>query len=120
MYNCGFGDCFLIRAPTRSGAEKTILIDCGSFKKQAKSISEIVGQVIADLPVRDGKPRVDLLIATSNLNRGIRAVFRAAMNDRASADQRQRAIAALAGAATTPADFAAAYRVELCRWFLLR
>jgi beta-lactamase superfamily II metal-dependent hydrolase len=64
MYNCGFGDCFLIRAPTRSGAEKTILIDCGSFKKQAKSISEIVGQVIADLPVRDGKPRVDLLIAT--------------------------------------------------------
>lgn len=61
---------------------------------------------------------VDLLIATSNLNRGIRAVFHAAMNDRASADQRKRAIAALAGAEITPADFAAAYRVELCRWFL--
>jgi beta-lactamase superfamily II metal-dependent hydrolase len=64
MYNCGFGDCFLIFAPTRSGAEKTILIDCGSFKKQAKPIREIVGRVIEDLPVREGKPRVDLLIAT--------------------------------------------------------
>jgi hypothetical protein len=64
MYDCGFGDCFLIFAPARSGKDKKILIDCGSFKTQVKPIKEIVGRVIEDLRDDDGVPRADLLVAT--------------------------------------------------------
>jgi hypothetical protein len=64
MYNCGFGDCFLIFAPTRGGPDKKILIDCGSFKAQVQPIKEIVGRVIEDLRDGDGTPRVDLLVVT--------------------------------------------------------
>jgi beta-lactamase superfamily II metal-dependent hydrolase len=64
MYNCGFGDCFLIFAPTLSGPDKKILIDCGSFKAQARPINEIVGRVIEDLRETDGTARIDLLIVT--------------------------------------------------------
>jgi hypothetical protein len=64
MYNCGFGDCFLIFAPARGGPEKKILIDCGSFKAQVQPIKAIVGHVIDDLRDNDGTPRVDLLVVT--------------------------------------------------------
>jgi beta-lactamase superfamily II metal-dependent hydrolase len=64
MYNCGFGDCFLIFAPTRTGRDRKILIDCGSFKTQAQPIKQIVQRVIDDLRDGDPKPRVDLLIVT--------------------------------------------------------
>lgn len=63
MYNCGFGDCFLIFAPAPKG-ERKILIDCGSFKTQVRPIKEIVGRVIEDLRDIDGVPRIDLLVAT--------------------------------------------------------
>ncbi len=61
---------------------------------------------------------VDLLIAKANLSLGIRGAFQAAMSELATADQRKRAIAGLAQAEVQPAEVAAAYRVELCRWFL--
>ena len=64
MYNCGFGDCFLIFAPARSGPDKKILIDCGSFKTQVQPIKEIVGRVVEDLRDNDRTPRVDLLVVT--------------------------------------------------------
>lgn len=61
---------------------------------------------------------VDLLIAKANFSLGIRGAFQAAMSELATADQRKRAIAGLAQAEVQPADVAAAYRVEICRWFL--
>jgi hypothetical protein len=64
MYNCGFGDCFLIFAPTRTGRDRKILIDCGSFKAQVQPIKQIVERVIEDLRDDDHTPRVDLLIVT--------------------------------------------------------
>jgi len=54
----------LIFVPTRSGHDKKILIDCGSFKIQVQPIKQIVERVIKDLRDSDRPPRVDLLIVT--------------------------------------------------------
>lgn len=63
MYNVGFGDCFLLFVPTEAG-ERKILIDCGSIKTAKHGIGEIVGALLDDLKGSDGRPHVDLLIAT--------------------------------------------------------
>jgi beta-lactamase superfamily II metal-dependent hydrolase len=63
MYDVGFGDCFLVRVPTREGVRK-ILFDCGSLKKGAVPIGEVVRQVIEDARDADGVSRLDVVVAT--------------------------------------------------------
>jgi beta-lactamase superfamily II metal-dependent hydrolase len=63
MYDVGFGDCFLLFVPTSVG-ERKILIDCGSIAQRKKSSAEIVGEIIKDVAGADGKPRIDVVVAT--------------------------------------------------------
>jgi beta-lactamase superfamily II metal-dependent hydrolase len=63
MYNVGFGDCFLLFVPTEEG-ERKILIDCGSIKLADNSMKAIIDRLLADIRGPDGKPHVDLLVAT--------------------------------------------------------
>lgn len=63
MYPVGFGDCFLLLIPARTGQRK-VLIDCGSIVAGTKSMSEIVGQIISDITDPDGTPRLDVVVAT--------------------------------------------------------
>lgn len=63
MYDVGFGDCFLLRIPTREGMKK-ILIDCGTFGKAPRAMGDIVPSIIKDLEDDDGTPRVDVLVVT--------------------------------------------------------
>jgi beta-lactamase superfamily II metal-dependent hydrolase len=63
MYDVGFGDCFLLFIPTTQG-ERKLLIDCGSIAKHTRSITEIVEEIISDVTDSDGKPRIDVVIAT--------------------------------------------------------
>jgi len=62
-YQVGFGDCFLLFVPTRAG-ERKILIDCGSIAQRKKNSAEIVGEIIKDVAGADGKPRIDVVVAT--------------------------------------------------------
>jgi beta-lactamase superfamily II metal-dependent hydrolase len=64
MYDVGFGDCFLLRIPTRDGIRK-VLFDCGSIKSGSTPIEEVVKQVIADSREEPSGPaRIDLIVAT--------------------------------------------------------
>ncbi len=63
MYDVGFGDCFLMFLPAQDGRERKVLIDCGSFKAGRNALSDVVGQVIADV-TSDGMARIDLLVVT--------------------------------------------------------
>lgn len=61
MYNVGFGDCFLIRIPTKKGA-KRMLVDCG-YHSQGKgkfSDAELLTQIAKDL---NGEG-LDVVVAT--------------------------------------------------------
>jgi beta-lactamase superfamily II metal-dependent hydrolase len=63
MYNVGFGDCFLVKIPA---ADKTlkILFDCGSIKAGPRPMADVVKDLIADVTDPDGKPRIDVVVAT--------------------------------------------------------
>lgn len=64
MYNVGFGDSFLVRIPGK-GAERKILFDCGSIKEgDGGPIDDIVDAIIQDVKDKDGKPRIDVVVAT--------------------------------------------------------
>ena len=63
MYDVGFGDCFLLHVPSANGVRK-ILVDCGSIKAGAKSLSKIVEQLVEDVKESDGVARIDVVIAT--------------------------------------------------------
>jgi len=63
MYSVGFGDCFLLFIPGRTGQRK-VLIDCGSVAADKRPMAEIVGQLISDITDADGKARLDVVIAT--------------------------------------------------------
>lgn len=63
MYDVGFGDCFLLFLPTSDG-EKKVLFDCGSIKKGAHAMKDVVAAVIDDLRDDDNVPRVDLVVGT--------------------------------------------------------
>lgn len=66
MYNVGFGDCFVLTlpGPTRP---RSVLIDCGRHVgtlMDAPPFWDVVNQVVADLPLLDGKPFIDVLVMT--------------------------------------------------------
>ena len=65
MYNVGFGDCFLLTFPAKSGKSVSMLIDCGSHAAGPgpHSIEEVVRRVIADVSQK-GKPTIDVVVAT--------------------------------------------------------
>lgn len=65
MYDVGFGDCFLVFLPTPNGIRK-MLVDCGTIKKGSKDLTKVIASVIKTLAEKepDGRPRVDLLVAT--------------------------------------------------------
>lgn len=63
MYNVGFGDCFLISLPTKTGMRR-MLVDCGSMGKANLSIADIARQVIADVSDANGKAKIDVVVAT--------------------------------------------------------
>ena len=64
MYNVGFGDAFLVRIPGKTGDRK-ILMDCGSIKQgDGGSIDDVVDSIIEDVKDKDGKPRIDVVVAT--------------------------------------------------------
>src|SRR4051812_2151043 len=62
MYNVGFGDTFLLTLPT-AGRDRRILIDCGSVAKAQRSIGEIAQSIVDEIGA-EGKPRLDVVIAT--------------------------------------------------------
>lgn len=68
MYNVGFGDCFLIRIPDEDreeNGERRILIDCGSIKRGIEGGTDaVVERLIADVTDDDGRPRIDVVVAT--------------------------------------------------------
>lgn len=63
MYDVGFGDCFLLFLPTTDG-EKKVLLDCGSVKRGANAMKDVVAALINDLRDEDGTPRVDVVVGT--------------------------------------------------------
>src|SRR5688572_33174026 len=63
MYDVGFGDCFLLFVPTSDG-EKKVLFDCGSVKKGAEAMKDVVAALVKDLRDADGTPRVDVVVCT--------------------------------------------------------
>ena len=64
MYNVGFGDAFLVRIPGKSSDQK-ILMDCGSIKQgDGGSIDDVVASIIEEVKDKDGKPRIDVVVAT--------------------------------------------------------
>ncbi len=64
MYNVGFGDAFLVRIPGKKGDRK-ILFDCGSIKQgDGGPIDSVVDAIIEDVKDADGKPRIDVVVAT--------------------------------------------------------
>ncbi len=67
MYDVGFGDCFLLQIPRPDGQSTKVLFDCGTIKSGARPLKDVVKQVMDDLraaSVADGKPRIDVLVAT--------------------------------------------------------
>jgi beta-lactamase superfamily II metal-dependent hydrolase len=65
MYNVGFGDSFLVRAPGRD-REWRMLVDCGVHSQGASEhpMSEIVADIIETVTDDDGVPRIDVVVAT--------------------------------------------------------
>jgi beta-lactamase superfamily II metal-dependent hydrolase len=63
MYDVGFGDAFLLFVPTREGLRK-ILIDCGTIAAGKRTLVEIIGRIIGDITESDGKPCLDVVVAT--------------------------------------------------------
>lgn len=63
MYDVGFGDAFLLMLPTSAG-EKKVLIDCGTLAQGNRPISQVAQALVAELRGTDGRPRIDVVIAT--------------------------------------------------------
>jgi beta-lactamase superfamily II metal-dependent hydrolase len=64
MYNVGFGDAFLVRIPVGSGQRK-ILFDCGSIEAAENvAMKDVVQRIVQDATDADGKPRIDVVVAT--------------------------------------------------------
>lgn len=63
MYNVGFGDCFLLKIPS-AGKTLKMLFDCGSIKAGPRPMPDVVKDVIAEVTEPDGKPRIDVIVAT--------------------------------------------------------
>src|SRR6516165_10226080 len=66
MYNVGFGDCFLVKFDTDE-RPYTMLIDCGQLSGSAGNgpdFWDVVERLVADLPVLDGRPRLDVIVMT--------------------------------------------------------
>jgi beta-lactamase superfamily II metal-dependent hydrolase len=68
MYNVGFGDAFLIIIPGADGERpRKILIDCGvhaSGTNRKLKLEDLVKHIIEDVSEQDGKPRIDVVVAT--------------------------------------------------------
>jgi beta-lactamase superfamily II metal-dependent hydrolase len=69
MYNIGFGDCFLLLFPAPDNKPPCkVLIDCGvhmaSKNPKALTMKDVVKQIVTDVTDPDGKPRIDIVIAT--------------------------------------------------------
>ena len=65
LYRVGFGDCIYLQIPDGDGASFTILIDCGSSAAADTYLKPAVQHVCSQLPKdQNGKPRLDLLVAT--------------------------------------------------------
>jgi len=63
MHNVGFGDAFLLFIPTSKG-EKTMLVDCGVHPNGVvNAMSKVVPQIISSV-TKNGKPRIDIVVAT--------------------------------------------------------
>jgi beta-lactamase superfamily II metal-dependent hydrolase len=63
MYNVGFGDAFLLFIPTDEG-ERTVLVDCGVHPAGVTNrISSVVEDILATCTV-NGRPRLDVVVAT--------------------------------------------------------
>jgi hypothetical protein len=61
-YDVGFGDCIYVQIP--DGGDKFImLIDCGTLDP-GERLKPVVDDVRAELPKKDGKRRLDLLVVT--------------------------------------------------------
>jgi hypothetical protein len=63
MYNVGFGDCFLLFIPT-DAEDLEVLVDCGTFKTGPHSMGDVVARVIDDVRDTNGRPRIDVVVAT--------------------------------------------------------
>lgn len=65
MYNVGFGDCFLLFIPTKSG-ERKILFDCGTHfqSKGSRRAGEVAGMIVEDARDADGVSRIDVVVGT--------------------------------------------------------
>jgi len=59
MYNVGFGDCFLLTFGYADGANRRVLIDCGSSSAKKPHMSRVVDQLL-----RDSEGHVDAVVAT--------------------------------------------------------
>lgn len=62
-YNVGLGDCIYVRVPD-AGRPKHLLIDCGNKYGTADALGAAIADLRANLPVEDGTPTLDLLVAT--------------------------------------------------------
>jgi beta-lactamase superfamily II metal-dependent hydrolase len=65
MYNVGFGDCFLLFIPTKSG-ERKILFDCGTHfqSKGPRRAGEVAEMIVEDAKDADGVSRIDVVVGT--------------------------------------------------------
>lgn len=65
MYNVGFGDCFLISYPADDRVHR-ILVDCGTHLSGSgpRPIGRVVERIIEDVSTEDGRPYIDVVIAT--------------------------------------------------------
>jgi hypothetical protein len=68
MYNVGFGDCFRIDLPDpNADRPRTVVIDCGRHcgtMQDEPPFWDVVGQLVAELPVVDDHPHIDVLAIT--------------------------------------------------------
>lgn len=68
MYKMGFGDCFLLTFGGKTGrkrdADVHVLIDCGSITEGSAQVSRVAQDVIATITPANGKPRLELVVAT--------------------------------------------------------
>lgn len=65
MYNVGFGDCFLLFIPTKSG-ERKILFDCGTHFQSTgpHRAGEVAERIVEDARDADGVSRIDVVVGT--------------------------------------------------------
>lgn len=67
MYKMGFGDCFLVRIPSKQGRDRRILIDCGVHASGPGEhpVDEVIDRILSDIRDEpDGEPVLDVVVAT--------------------------------------------------------